>query len=445
MTKNWQSMAAADLGRGVKAGKIDAVELTDSFLEAIAKHPDGARIYAQVTDARARSEAEAARARAKSGNSLGPLDGVPISWKDLVDSAGVRTEAGSLLLQGRVPEKDALILRRATAAGSVCLGKTHMSELAFSGLGYNPMTQTPPNVNDADWTPGGSSSGAASSVAFGLAAAAIGSDTGGSVRIPAAWNDLVGLKTTSGLVSLDGIVPLCPLFDTIGPLARSVEDVALVHGLVQGEIPEDLEPMDLAGARIAILESVAMDAVEAVPAKGFAQAVAEIQAAGAKVSSLNTQIVSEALALSGVLYATEAYASWGEKIEAAPEKMFDQVRERFRGGLQYTGVEYARAWQELHRLRARWEELTKDFDAVILPTSPILPPVVARLAVDDAYYVDRNLLALRNTRIGNLFGGASLSLPTSQASSGLMVMGAPLSETRLLRLGVALEAVLSRS
>lgn len=445
MTKSWQTMTAADLGRGIETGKIDPVELTDCFLEAISTHEEGARIYAQVTGHRARSEAAAARTRAKSADRSGPLDGVPISWKDLVDSAGVPTESGSLLLQGRVPEKDALILKRATAAGSVCLGKTHMSELAFSGLGYNPMTQTPPNVNDASWAPGGSSSGAASSVAFGLAAAAIGSDTGGSVRIPSAWNDLVGLKTTSGLVSLEGIVPLCPLFDTIGPLTRSVEDAALVHGLVQGQAAGDLSPPDLAGTRIAVLESVAQDDVEAAPAQGFAQALNEIQAAGAKVSRLSTPLVAAALSLSGVLYATEAYASWGREIEAAPEKMFDQVRERFRGGLQYSGVDYARAWQELHRLRAQWAALTKDFDAVILPTSPILPPVVARLATDEAYYVDRNLLALRNTRIGNLLGGAALNLPTSQRSCGLMVMGAPFSEDRLLRLGVALEAVLSRS
>ena len=145
------------------------------------------------------------------------LDGVPISWKDLFDSAGVGTESGSDLLLGRVPDRDALVLRNATAMGTVCLGKTHMSELAFSGLGLNPVKETPPCVNDAEAVPGGSSSGAATSVAFGLAACGIGSDTGGSVRIPSAWNDLVGLKTTSGRVSLEGVVPLCLKFLALRP------------------------------------------------------------------------------------------------------------------------------------------------------------------------------------------------------------------------------------
>ncbi|MDH3264989.1 MAG: amidase family protein, partial [Paracoccaceae bacterium] len=195
---DWRKMSAGDLGRGIASGGIDPVELAEAFLEAIAAHPDASRIYARTTPERARAEAKAAAERARAGHRRHPLDGVPISWKDLFDSAGVATEAGSALLAGRVPVADAAVLANATAQGSVCLGKTHLSELAFSGLGLNPITATPPNVNDPAAVPGGSSSGAAASVAFGLAAGAIGSDTGGSVRIPAAWNDLVGLKTSVG-------------------------------------------------------------------------------------------------------------------------------------------------------------------------------------------------------------------------------------------------------
>ncbi len=201
MSKDWLWMTAADLGRGIAAGEIDPVALTQTYLDAIAAHPLKDRIYARLTPDRALAEAQAAADRAKAGQRRGLLDGVPISWKDLFDTAGVATEAGSALLAGRVPDRDAVVLRNATAAGLVCLGKTHMSELAFSGLGYNPITATPPCVNDAEAVPGGSSSGAAASVAFGLAPAGIGSDTGGSVRIPAVWNDLVGLKTTIGRLS----------------------------------------------------------------------------------------------------------------------------------------------------------------------------------------------------------------------------------------------------
>ncbi|MEM9269798.1 MAG: amidase, partial [Pseudomonadota bacterium] len=197
-----QNVSAAEIGRKIRAGTWDAVEVTAAFLEACAAHPELDRIYARLTPERALAEAEAAQKRATTGQSLGPLDGVPISWKDLFDTAGVATESGSLLLQGRVPKRDAVVLERATRAGLVCLGKTHQTELAFSGLGINPKTATPPNGIVPELAPGGSSSGAAVSTKLGLAAAGIGSDTGGSVRIPSAWNDLVGLKTTHGRLPL---------------------------------------------------------------------------------------------------------------------------------------------------------------------------------------------------------------------------------------------------
>ncbi|MBT8411653.1 MAG: amidase, partial [Octadecabacter sp.] len=176
--QDWLWATAADLGRGIGAGEIDPEALCEVYLAAIDAHPLRDRIYARVTADCARAEAKAASARAKAGQRRSPLDGVPVSWKDLFDTAGVATEAGTALMEGRVPEQDAEVLRVATSMGLVCLGKTHMSEIAFSGLGYNPNTATPPCVNDDAAVPGGSSSGAAASVAFGLAAAALGSDTG---------------------------------------------------------------------------------------------------------------------------------------------------------------------------------------------------------------------------------------------------------------------------
>ncbi len=259
---------------------IDAVDLTEVYLDAMRTHEFAPRIYARSTEERARAEARAAADRARRGLRRSPLDGVPISWKDLFDSAGVATEAGSALLAGRVPERDAQVLATATLMGLVCLGKTHMTELAFSGLGLNPVTQSPPCVNDHDAVAGGSSSGAATSVAFGLAAAGIGSDTGGSVRIPAAWNDLVGLKTTHGLLSLEGVVPLAESFDTVGPLCRSVEDAALLLAAMQGAKAPDLAGATLDGTRLMVLETIALDQVREAPLAGFEAAVERLAAPG---------------------------------------------------------------------------------------------------------------------------------------------------------------------
>lgn len=443
MSDSWMKMSAGDLGRRIGAGEINPVDLTQAYLDAIVSHPMGPRIYARTTADRALSEARAAAKRARAGARFGPLDGVPISWKDLFDTAGTATEAGSALLAGRMPTKDARVLANATGAGLVCLGKTHMSELAFSGLGYNPVTATPPCVNDLDAVSGGSSSGAAASVAFDLAACAIGSDTGGSVRIPAAWNDLVGLKTSAGRVSLQGVVQLCEKFDTVGPLCRTVEDAALMLAALEGGKAADLRGASLQGMRLAVLTTVAQDDLRAGPAQGFEAATQRLSSAGAQIVDIAIPEVDAAMALSGVLFATEAYATWREVIEAAPEKMYSEILARFRSGNLVPAVDYIAGWQKLAHLRAAYLQKTAGFDAVLVPTSPILPPNLDRLATDNDYYVAENLLALRNTRIGNLLGLSAVSLPTGVASAGLTLMAPPMGEERLLRLAKAAEAALA--
>ena len=283
MSETWLWMTAAELGRGIGGGAIDARELTEVYLAAIDSHPEAPGIYARTTPERARAEAAAAAARAEAGLRRGPLDGVPVSWKDLFDTAGTATEAGSALLRGRVPDRDAAVLATATRAGLVCLGKTHMTELAFSVLGINPVTATPPNINDPELAPGGSSSGAAASVAFGLAAAGIGSDTAGSIRIPAAWNDLVGLKPTYGTLPLDGVVPLRPSLDTVGPICRSVEDAALVFAALAGEPAPDLGGANLAGARLFLLEDPELLPARDAPRAAFDAAIGRLADAGAQL------------------------------------------------------------------------------------------------------------------------------------------------------------------
>jgi aspartyl-tRNA(Asn)/glutamyl-tRNA(Gln) amidotransferase subunit A len=442
MSGTWANMTAADLGREIGKGRIHPVELTEAFLDAIDSHPLASRIFARTTPARARGEAMAAASRAKAGLRKGLLDGVPISWKDLFDTAGVATEAGSALLKHRTPTRDAAVLETATLQGLVCLGKTHMSELAFSGLGLNPVTATPPCLNDDRAVPGGSSSGAAASVAFGLAPAAIGSDTGGSVRIPAAWNDLVGLKTTAYSLPLTGILPLCEKFDTVGPLAHSVEDCGLLLAALQGRKPADLSGAELTGARLAVLETVALDELRDRPAKGFDDATQRLSRAGATITRIEVPEVAEAIGLAAVLFTAEAYGIWRETIEQAPERMFPRILERFRSGASVSAVDYVAAWRRLTAIRAIWADRVAGFDAILVPTSPILPPDANGLMTDDAYYVTENLLALRNTRIGNLMGGCVLTLPTSQPSCGISLMAGPGDEARLLRLGSAAERAL---
>lgn len=441
--QDWLHMTAADLGRGIAAGDIDPVALTQTYLDAIDQHALKDRVYARTTRDRAMSEAAAAAMRAVSGQRLSPLDGVPISWKDLFDTAGVATEAGSKLLEGRVPEGDAQVLQNATAAGLICLGKTHMSEIAFSGLGYNPSTNTPPCVNDAGAVPGGSSSGAAASVAFGLAAAGIGSDTGGSVRIPSAWNDLVGLKTTSGRLSLEGVVPLALKFDTVGPLCRSVEDANLLTAVMEGSKPFDLTGTTLANKRFAILETVALQEVRAAPMTAFQKAIQAFQDAGASVEHIQVPEVEMAMAQSTCVYTSEAYGLWRDVIEANPDAMYSEIRARFRLGKNHSGPDYVAAWAVLDMARKAYALATSAYDAVLLPTAPILPPNLERLNSDHDYYITENLLALRNTRIGNLLGLCALTLPTGVPSCGVMLMAPPNGEGALLRLGAAAEAALA--
>ena len=434
---------AAALGRRIAEGELDPLDLAEAAIERIEGHPHGRRIFARLTPERAREEGAAASARARAGRRRGPIDGVPVSWKDLFDSAGVETASGSRLLEGRVPERDADVLAAATMAGAVCVGKTHMSELAFSGLGINPSTGTAPGAHGAHLAPGGSSSGAAASVAQGLAAAAVGSDTGGSVRLPAAWNDLVGFKPSFGALSTRGAVPLVERLDTVGPLTRTVEDAALLVEAMGGARAPDLRGADVSGARLAVLATVAMEDLAPRPAAAFEAACARLRRAGATVEVVDLPAVRDAMALSVPVYAGEAWAIWGARMEAAPGAVWAPIEARIRGGEGLSAAEFIGAWRTLRCLRADWRDAFAGFDAVITPTAPILPPAVADLLADAAAYAAANLAALRNTRIGNLMGCAGLSLPTGEPSCGLQALVPDGDDARLLRLGAGMERALA--
>lgn len=440
---DWLRASAVAQGRAIMAGLLDPVDQTEAYLEAARRHPHGLRIYARLTPERARAEAIAAHDRARAELRRGLLDGVAINWKDNIDSGGIRTEAGSRLLEGRVPRRDADVLSQASRDGLICLGKTHMTELAFSGLGLNPSTATPPNAIDAERAPGGSSSGAAVSVALGLAAAAIGSDTGGSIRVPAAWNDLVGFKPTQGSVPARGVVPLCRRFDVVGPLARTVEDCAEIMAVLVGRPAVDLKGAAARGLRLMVLEGLPFAEAESAPVTAFEEAVDRLAAAGARVTRANSDIVDKAMDLSGLLFAPEAYGIWRAQIEDAPELMWAPILERFRGGAAVSAADYVSGWETLHRLRREWAARVAGFDAILLPTAPILPPEIGPLTRDETRFTRANLLTLRNTRIANLLGLPAISLPTGHPCCGLMAMGHLGGDRHLLRVGAGIEASLA--
>ncbi|MEX2648792.1 MAG: amidase family protein [Alphaproteobacteria bacterium] len=446
----WHRMTALEHGRAIGAATIDPVALAEHYLGRIrAADPDHA-IYLRITEGRALAEAKSARLRAKAGSRLGPLDGVPISWKDLFDSAGTVTTAGSALLKDRIPARDATVLARASRAGLVCLGKTNMTEFAFSGLGINPTFGTPANSFDVTTrrVPGGSSSGAAVSVARGLAAAAIGSDTGGSVRIPAAWNGLVGLKTTAGLLPLDGVLPLSPTFDTVGPLARDVADANALFGVLAARLPADLAGTTLKDARLVIPTDHVFDRVGANVGAAFEAAVATLARAGATIIRESVPEFAEAKALiaeHGVLAAIECDAAWRTTIAKDPKSVFHMVRTRIEPGAKASGYDVIKLHEGFARLTRQFAIRLAGCDAMIAPTVPDDPPEIAPLLADDQAYLHANAMSLHNTVPGNWFGCSALTIPCGGMTLpvGLMLMQRAHHEGQLLRLGAAAERALA--
>ena len=442
--------SALTLGQQIEAGRCDPRDLVDQLLQAIPLADPDQVIYSRLSPNRARAEAEAAFGRAKRGLRWSVLDGVPLSWKDLFDTAGIETCGGSALLAGRIPMRDADVLQRLTDSGTVCLGKTNMTELAFSGLGINPVTGTPANPYDPQIlrVPGGSTSGGAVSVARGLAAAAIGSDTGGSIRLPAAWNGLVGLKPTWGAMPMTGVLPLAPSFDTIGPLAQDVADAAAIFDLMSARPHRPVIPAAL--DRCIFWrpgEPVAAQTDEKV-AYAFQSALKHMTAAGARVVEGPWPEAVAALALGPTLVGAEAFAQWGAAIDAAPERMSEQLRSRFGGGRHVTAAAYLQAQSELAEIKRAHIQAYSGFDALILPSCAIVPPPVQPLLDDPDLFSRTNLLALRNTRLANLLGLPALTLPLPDRADdlpvGLMLVGLPQSEARLLSLGAALERILAQ-
>ena len=325
---------AAEIGRGLQAGALDAVDVTAFFLDRIAA-TDNTAVYTTVTADRARAEAQAAALRLKRGNSRGLLDGVPISWKDLFDVAGTVTTCGSALYRNNPPaEVDAAAVAHAADAGMVSLGKVGLAEFAFSGLGLNPHYGTPVNPHDTDTprAPGGSSGGSGVAVAAGLAPVSIGTDTGGSVRIPAAFNGLVGYKSSERHIDKRGLAALSPTLDTIGPLARSVEDCILLERVLRGRKAAVMAPAPLDGATLIVPTSVVFDGAEEAIVANFDASVEKLARAGVRVRRVHVPVLDDVLAL----------AQYGSLAWAEAWHMLRHILE----GPDYTKMDF-RVWHDL--------------------------------------------------------------------------------------------------
>jgi aspartyl-tRNA(Asn)/glutamyl-tRNA(Gln) amidotransferase subunit A len=263
------------------------------------------------------------------------------------------------------------------------------------------------------------------------------------VRIPSVWNDLVGLKTTFGRLSLEGSVALCSQFDTVGPLCRTVEDAALMLAALEGGNGVDVRGASLAGLRFGALQSVVLEDVNDVVLTGYSAAIAKLEAAGAEIVSVTVPELDRAFEMSLPLYTADAYANWRDLVEANPDKMYHQILERVRGGKDVPAHKYLSLWDELRAIRVAYNTATAGFDAVLCPGAPELPPNLQRLIDEAEYYRVQNLKALRNTRVANLMGLASMALPTGVPSVGVLLNVSGGDDERLLRISAAAEAALA--
>ena len=398
----------------------------------------------------ARASADAMDTLRRAGRAPGPLAGIPFSVKDLADIAGQPTPAGSKVLADAPPAKlNAPVVQRIMNAGFVVMGRTNMTEFAFSGLGINPHYDTPRAAWDraTGRIPGGSSSGAGVSVADRMAYGALGTDTGGSCRIPAAMNGIVGYKPTARRVPISGILPLASSLDSVGPLANSVACAAAIDAVFAGESLPDLHQMPLAGLRLAAPQNFFLDELDATVAAAYDAALGKLSAAGARVMPIQLPVIADIAAAnaSGGFAAGEAWA-WHRALVAAQGAGYDpRVLERIRGGQAMSAADYVDLLAARAAIIARCDLATRDYDALLMPTCPLVPPAIAALD-DEAEYNRVNLLQLRNCAVGNFLDRCAISLPCHRpgdAPVGLMLMGQTMGDAVLFRIARAVEAALA--
>lgn len=435
----------------LRDGRSSSSRLIEEALERIsAPSGEGARAFTRVYADAARTAARASDQMRAVGLERSVIDGLPVSIKDLFDVAGETTMAGSVARQGEPAARaHAVVVKRLLAAGAVLVGRTNMTEFAFSGLGINPHYGTPLNAWDraTGRIPGGSSCGAAVSVTDGMALAGIGSDTGGSVRIPAALCGLAGFKPTARRVSTQGALPLSTSLDSVGAIAPTVACCAQLDAILSGQDGDLPKPAVLRGLRLAVPTTLALDGLDAQVAASFQAALTRLSAAGALVQEIAIPAFARLPVVNakGGLIAAEAWAWHRDLLARAGERYDPRVGSRILRGKDISAADYLDVLQARTLWIAEVEAAMADFDALIMPTVPIVAPPVAELAASDEAYFRANGLVLRNPTLINFLDGCALSLPCHESGTapvGLMVAGRAMDDRRILAIGLAIEAAL---
>ena len=403
---------------------------------------EGARACLTVYADKARAAADAADARAARGTSLGPLDGTIINIKDLFDVAGEPTRAGSKILaeEAAPAASDAVVVQRLRAAGAVIVAKTNMTEFAFSGIGANPHFGTPGNPRDRKRVPGGSSSGAPITVADGMSDIAIGTDTGGSVRVPAALCGLVGFKPSRQRVPTDGAFPLSKTLDSIGPIAGSVADCVKADAVMAGEAFAPLELVALAGLKLGVAVGLPLERLDDTVAAAFSAAMSRVGSAGMNVVPEESPLFDDMTAINnrGGILPPEACTVHRDRLKRRAADIDPNVRARIERGCAVTQADYADMYRERTRLIAAMDEQLKALDVLAMPTTSIVAPTIAEVA-DPSVFAARNMAVLRNTSIINFFDlcAISLPLPNTTLPVGLMLVARNGRDRKLMRIAAA--------
>lgn len=440
-----------DLSAALAVGKTTSRQLVEDCLARIADPAgEGSRAFIKVDAEGARAAADAMDLMRRAGRALGPFAGIPFSVKDLAGIVGQVTTAGSTVLADAAPEAaNAPVVQRIAEAGFVIMGRTNMTEFAFSGLGINPHYGTPKSPWDraTGRIPGGSSSGAGVSIADAMAYGALGTDTGGSCRIPAAMNGIVGTKPTARRVPITGVVPLSTSLDSIGPLANSVACCAAIDAVFAGEPIPDLVAAPLAGLRLGAPDNAVLEGMDAEVANAFEAALSKLSAAGARIVRIRLAAFDEIPRANarGTFAAAEAWACHRELIAAKAGGYDPQVLKRIMPGQDMAAGDYVALLSARAEICARANAATQDFDAIVMPTCPLLPPPIAKLEADSDEYTRVNMLQLRNCAFGNFLDRCAISLPCTkrgEAPVGLMLMGETMGDAKLFRVAAAVEAAL---
>jgi aspartyl-tRNA(Asn)/glutamyl-tRNA(Gln) amidotransferase subunit A len=441
----------AELARDLRAGETTSRRLVEECLARIADPKgEGPRTFLKVHAEPARAAADYYDRLRAVGVTLSPWAGIPVSIKDLFDMAGDVTTAGSKVLCGQPPAgADCAVVARVRTAGFIPIGRTNMTEFAYSGLGLNPHYGTPlsPFERQRGRAPGGSSSGAAVSIAEQMSYGALGTDTGGSCRIPAAFCGIAGFKPTARRVPMSGVFPLSQTLDSVGPLAASVACCAVLDAVLAGESPSALDEVGLSGRRFAIPTHYALDSLDPHVARSFEHAIRQVHGAGADISEIPLAELDELPGINrkGSFSGPEAYALHRERLETQAALYDPRVFVRLQRGREQTAAEYLDLIRARADLQRRVDESLAGFDAVLLPTTPIIAPLLQDLESDEAY-LRTNQQALRNTSVANFLDRCAISLPCHEVGTapvGLMLMGAHGSDRRLLAMAAAVEALLS--